>query len=248
MKKKILLLSLFLLITLSFASLCVYALENGVNVNENIIDKEIEVLYDRALGGAIVFSIVVVSWIILFVFLLKPESKAISVNLADRYKEVTLEELESIGINLDEFKLMIFQKFKDIHVAFSNNDYDKLRLNLTNDLYKYYTYEIEELNKKNQKSIMKDFEFLNFKIYQINNIHGKIRLDIYLNVRMLDYVLDMDNNTLVKGNNIEKMDFEFELVFVKNDAGETVYEQYVMSKKTCVNVMSIQNDEKNKDI
>ena len=44
------------------------------------------------------------------------------------------------------------------------------------------------------------------------------------------------------------MDFEFELVFVKNEVAKTMYEQYVMSKKTCVNIMSIKNDEKNKGI
>jgi len=245
MKNKILLLVLFLLVTLANSTLCVYALDN--NLVENVFELGfLSSFHDRISGALIVLSVVIVSWIILFIFLLKPEKKADNVNLADRYREVSLEELDSVSIDIQQFRTMIYQKFKDIHIAFSNDDYDNLKINLTNDLYKYYIFEIEELKKKNQKNIMKDFELVNFKIYQINNIDGKVRLDIYLNVRMIDYVLDMNNNAIIKGNNNEKMDFEFELTFVKNAYGKSMYEQYVMSKKTCVNVMSVHNNKEDK--
>lgn len=243
-KKRILLLSL-LLIILSFSSLYVYAIDNNLNVNMTEVDTFF-LLHDRIIGAVIVFFVVLFYGLFLFVILLKPEPRVVSINLADRYKQVSRDELENIGINIDEFKLMIYKKFREIHIAFSNSDYDNLRLNLTNDLYKYYTFEIDELKKKNQKNIMRDFEFVNFKIYKINNVHGKIRLDIYLNVRMLDYVIDMNNDTVVRGNIAEKMEFEFELIFVKNVTGKKMYDKYVMSKKTCVNVMPIQKNVENK--
>ena len=227
MKKKSVLLSLFMLAILIFNGMNVYALTDTTDSND--------MLYNRITGAIITVSIVVILWIILGIKLLKHEPKVIKVNMSDRYNELSLSELKKLEINSKEFKEMIYQKFKDIHSGLTNYDYDKLKINLTDDLYKSYIEELEKLKKKKYQNIMKDFELVTLKVYNIDSSYGLLRVDVYLNVRMFDYIMDMDTDKCIKGSNTEKMDFEFELTFVKNKNND-----YVMSKKTCINQMKIE--------
>lgn len=227
MKKKLVLLSLFVFAILIFNGMNVYALTDTTD--------SVDMLYNRVTGAIITVSIVVILWIILGIKLLKHEPKVVKVNMADRYNELSSDELEVLNVDLNDFKEMIRQKFEDIHNGLTDSDYDKLKINLTDDLYKSYIEELEKLKKKKYQNIMKDFELVTLKVYNIDSSYGLLRVDVYLNVRMFDYIMDMDTDKCIKGSNTEKMDFEFELTFVKNKNND-----YVMSKKTCINQMKIE--------
>lgn len=227
MKKKLVLLSLFVFAILIFNGMNVYVLTDTTD--------SVDMLYNRVTGAIITVSIVVILWIILGIKLLKHEPKVVKVNMADRYNELSSDELEVLNVDLNDFKEMIRQKFEDIHNGLTDSDYDKLKINLTDDLYKSYIEELEKLKKKKYQNIMKDFELVTLKVYNIDSSYGLLRVDVYLNVRMFDYIMDMDTDKCIKGSNTEKMDFEFELTFVKNKNND-----YVMSKKTCINQMKIE--------
>ena len=86
-------------------------------------------------------------------------------------------------------------------------------------------------------------ELLNFKVYDISDNYDMLRVCVYLNVMMCDYIIDTKNNKLVNGSIDDKREFEYELIFIKNHDDT----DYVMSMKKCINQMSITKNE-NKDI
>lgn len=194
--------------------------------------------------GIGIFVFVIIAWIILARKLLKPEPKLVKVNLADRYKEVNKDILEKYNVSYEEFKKIVYQKFIDIHEALTNYNLDILKVNLTDDLYDYYVSELDKSKDKNCCNVMKDFEFINFKIYNIDDSYDLLKIDVYLNVKMIDYIIDLDTSKNIKGNKIQKNDFEFELTFIKYNNDEKMYNNYVMSKKTCVNEMQLDKNKK----
>lgn len=195
------------------------------------------VLEYRIYGAIITVLVVIILWIIMFIELFKSEPKQINVNMSDRYVELSLDKLKVLGVNYEKFKLMIYQRFKDIHLAYSNFDYDILKLNLTNDLYKYYVQELDDMKSKSYKNIIKDIELVELKVYDINDTYGVLNISVYLNVRMYDYIINEKTHECVFGDNIDKTDFEFELMFINNNEDNT--SKYVMTKKSCINKMKI---------
>ena len=194
-----------------------------------------DILSYRMTGAVITISLVLVIWGIMVYNLLKPEPKVKNENIGYRYKEVSLEEIIKYGINVDGLKKIIYHKFIDIHKALSDMDMDLLKKNLTDDLYKAYVIELNDLKKENKKIINKDIELVNIKIYNIEEIYGGLHIDVYLNVRMVDVIVNIDDSV----NNYDKMDFEYELNFIKKLDVEESNSDYLLSKKSCINRMEI---------
>ena len=210
----------------------------GVIILSSLVIDNSSILSYRIMGAVITISIVLFIWGIMAFYLIKSEPKVKNENMAKVYKEVSCEEISKFGIKYEEFKKIIYQKFIEIYMAFNDFNYEVLKKKLTDDLYKAYVIELNDLKKKNKKIVNNDIELVNIKIYNIYELYGLLHIDVYLNVRMIDYVMDMDNDKLVSGNMIDKMDFEFELNFVKKM--DTDNNDYLLSKKTCVNKMKIE--------
>ena len=156
---------------------------------------------------------------------------------------------------------MAFDKYVEIQKAWTDFDYDILRVLLTDELYNTYMMQLDALKLKNQKNIMSDFKLITVKIYNITEENGLLNISIYLRCQMYDYVIDNEEK-VVRGDKNHKIDIEYEITFVKttNEIHETVCpncgakidavtsgkcdycdsvivvdaKDYVMSKKTCV--------------
>lgn len=199
-----------------------------------------------ALKWAIVILIVfLIAWFILAKNLLKSESKLIKVNMADRYKDVGKDTLKKYNIDYDEFKRMVCQKIVDIHDSLTNYNIDVLKDNLTDDLYNYYVSELDKSKNNNYSNVMKDFDIVNFKVYNVDDSYDSLKIDVYLNVKIVDYVVEIDTNKCIKGNDRDKVDFEFELTFIKKNNEDKLCNQFVMSKKNCINEMLIDKKDRN---
>ena len=191
----------------------------------------------RMNGAIISFLVVLISWGIMAYNLLKSEPKVKNENIGYRYKEVSLNEINKYEVDVDELKKIIFHKFRDIHKALSDMDMKLLKKHLTDDLYKAYVIELNDLKKENKKIINKDIELVNIKIYNIEEIYGGLHIDVYLNVRMIDVIVNIDDSV----NNYDKMDFEYELNFIKKLDVEESNSDYLLSKKSCINKMEIKD-------
>jgi len=187
----------------------------------------------RLIGGILTYAFTIVSLLIVMTFLFKSEAPVKKVNMANRYIEMSPLELEKMGIDSKKYKTMIFEKFKIIHDALNDLDLDTLKSNVTLDLYNYFLEQLEVFKALNRKSVMKDIELVNIKIYEVDDF----RIKAYLNVKMYDYLIDLDTLKCVFGNDKEKRDLEFEIYFEKKTKVNGLYDKYVISKKYCINDM-----------
>lgn len=137
------------------------------------------------------------------------------------YKDVSNDVLEKYGIDLVEFKKMVFDKYVAIQNAWSEFDYDALRNLLTDELYNSYTMQLDALQVKKQKNIMSDFSNIDCKITKVTEENNIIDVTVYLRVQMFDYVIDKDNK-VVRGNKNQRFDINYIIHFVKtNESKET---------------------------
>lgn len=203
----------------------------------SIFIDDSDILLYRLSGAIISVLFVFVSWGIIAYCLLKSEPNVKNENMSNRYKEVTIEEINKYGIDASKLKKIIYQKFIEINIALNDMNKDYLKKHLTDDLYKAYVIELNDLKKENKRIINKDYELIDIKIYNIKEKYGLLYIDIYLNVRMIDCIVNISDNMC----NCDRMDFEFELNFVRKKGMEISDNDCLLSKKTCINKMEIKD-------
>lgn len=189
----------------------------------------------------------------------------ISNNGNSNYQDINQSKIDEIdpNINIEEFKNKAFNIYKDIQEAWMNFDTDKIRKLTTDEIYNMYSSQLETLKLKNQKNIMKNIEYVDAKIIDITNDNGVITINVYLMVKVLDYVINVKTNKTVRGRDNARLDIEYNLTFVKSENDDKKIEtcpncgapvdivssatcpycnstlvknasDYVMSKKTCI--------------
>lgn len=228
----LLLMLLFLIVMSSFST------------DATLLEDSYSILEYRFQGAMITVLGVVVIWIILYIYYFKSvrvEPKVKKTIMSDRYIDVSKKEMQSYGININDFKKMAFNKFVLVHIAFSNLDFENLKLNLTKDLYDYYVDELNIMKSNGILNVIRDIELFSVKVYKIINTHQLLQVSVYLNVRMFDYMYDINSDKCVRGNQFDKTSYEFELVFENRGDGLDLSSQFVLSQKKCINEMSIKN-------
>ena len=189
----------------------------------------------------------------------------ISNNSNSNYQDIEQSKINEIdpNISIEELKNKAFNIYKDIQEAWMNFDTDKIRKLTTDEIYNMYSSQLETLKLKNQKNIMKNIEYVDAKIIDITNDNGVITINVYLRVKVLDYVINVKTNKTVRGRDNARLDIEYNLTFVKSETDNKKIEtcpncgapvdivssatcpycnstlvknasDYVMSKKTCI--------------
>ena len=113
-----------------------------------------------------------------------------------KYKTNPLYE----GEEYNHIREKAFEVYKEVQYAWSNFDYEKLRKLLSDELYNNYVTLLEQLKLKNSQNIMEDIELLDIAIDDIKEHDNEIQYDIRIVVRQIDYVINLDNNKVVRGN------------------------------------------------
>lgn len=180
------------------------------------------------------------------------------------YPEASDDKVAKIGLDRYSFKSVAYQIYLDIQNAWMNFDYEALRKYTTDEIYNTYVMDLDALKLKHNQNKMSDFDLKEIKIVDVREENKIISIDVYLNVEMYDYVIDKDN-IVVRGDDDHKINIEYIITFVKENAtleeeevrcpncgakvkavtgGKCSYcgsvivvnpRDYVMSKKTCIN-------------
>lgn len=117
-------------------------------------------------------------------------------------------------LNIQEFNKLGYEIYKEIQDAWMNFDYDKLRKYTTDEIYNMYTMQLDALNVKGEKNIMKDFVLVNSYISNIYIQNGVETIDLILTTNFYDYVVD-SNQRVVRGSDKFKLEITYKLTFVK---------------------------------
>ena len=133
--------------------------------------------------------------------------------------------ISEYGINIKEFKVDVFNKYVSIQNAWSEFDYDKLQTMLTDELFNTYKMQLDALKIKHQKNIMKDFKYIDAKIFDVKTEGSITTVSLYLNISMYDYVVD-HSGKVVRGRDKQRVDIEY-IIELNKDSDTAV--------KTCPN-------------
>lgn len=115
----------------------------------------------------------------------------------------------------DKFKPIVFEKYKEIQIAWMNFDYEALKKNLTDELYNMYHSQLEALKIKKQKNIMEGFSQEHFSLIDVNRNKDEISVKVRTTIHCYDYVVD-DKNNVVRGNKDKQNTYYYEMTFVRS--------------------------------
>ena len=142
-----------------------------------------------------------------------------------------LEELDK-NYNKEEINKVLFEVYKNIQIAWMNFDYKKLKELVSEDIYKKYEKQLEELKTKNQKNIMDNIELKKNKITYISIDNNIETIECEMNVTCIDYIIDSEDK-LIKGKKDKLCNYTYKLVFTKelSDNKYTLIEKKMLKQK-----------------
>lgn len=197
-----------------FGILSFLSSDSSWNYDSNSYDS-----HNIFLSVAILFIIVMM---VIFYFIRKRynlnkiEKKVSKVSLNQEYVEMEEKVRKVIpNFNLEEFKNIVFQKYKEIQIAQENFDYDTLRKNCTSSLYHIYQSKLEALREKKQKNIMNHFRQITFRIIDVGEDNNEVFLKIRTIIWCCNYIIDEENH-VVSGNKNKRGIYEYEMTFIRS--------------------------------
>lgn len=133
--------------------------------------------------------------------------------------KLTLEEITNkLGkdFNYEKFKKLVFDNYKEIQIAWMNNDIESVRSLLSDTLFNTYKTELLTLEMKNEQNIMEDIEYVDCFIKNINLTKQKEEIEVNLIVTCTDYIINKSTNKVLRGNKRQTNKYYYKLVFEKD--------------------------------
>ena len=168
-------------------------------------------------GAIITLVIIVIIFIIIYVSNKNKVRQDFS-NVVDKYKELSIDEIRKIDpdFNLGEFKNNAFNIYKDIQTAWMNFDREKIRELTTDEIYNMYCSQLDTLELKHQKNIMKDITLEDFRVTDIKKENDVITVTTNMKIKCYDYVIKDKTKEVVRGTSKQKVVILYELTFIKS--------------------------------
>ena len=167
-------------------------------------------------SGSVAFLII---FMIVIAILIISANKAHSslTSAYPQYQEMSEEQIHAIDpdMNIEEFKNNVYETFIQIQNAWTNFDFDTLRKLLTDELYNMYNSQLQILKAKKQKNIMDNFSLDDIKIINMVKKEDTISVQVYLQVRFYDYVIEEKTKKVVRGDKSRRVIVSYVLTFVK---------------------------------
>lgn len=118
------------------------------------------------------------------------------------HTEVIAKEIQKIDplFNAIEFLAWSKQVFISLQMAWANFEWDKVRMLETNELYHQHLLQLQEYKNKGWRNVLERINVNNAHLFAYEQDEQNEYLTVYLNTRMVDYILDESKNIIVKGN------------------------------------------------
>ena len=146
-----------------------------------------------------------------------------NLSIKDALKDMSEADLYLIriyGYDPTEIIMLCYNRYVDIQKAWAQNDIEKAKDLLTNDLYNMYKSEIAVLKAKKQRNAMSDFKYVGGQILSVIPNNDTLNIKIALQVQCKDYMLDETTNTVCRGSSSKINHYDYRMTFVvsKNES------------------------------
>lgn len=131
---------------------------------------------------------------------------------------ISEEEIRKIlpGFDKNKFFREAFAIYENVQNAWMNFEMEKVRDQLTDELYNMYLSQVETLKLKGQQNIMKDFKLTNARITGFDVENDTIQMTTSMTVEFYDYIIDIAFGKVLRGNSQRKGCVEYEMTFIKS--------------------------------
>lgn len=132
------------------------------------------------------------------------------------YSEIDEGVLSEVDVNDGKLiKKEFYSKLEKLLLASSNSNYGVIRKLCTKNMAESYINEIELLKKHDQKLVMKNIENIGSKIVDVRKNENNTIITIVQKIKLYEYTKDTSTNEITSGDDKEKQEQAFKLVFVK---------------------------------
>ena len=136
--------------------------------------------------------------------------------LEDMFIKAQLPNFDKEAFYNEAFKI-----YKDVQIAWMDNDIERVRNVLSDEMFNTYKMQLETLKIKNQKNIMEDITLKDVYITDIKTVNEKKVIDVIMHVNCRDYIIDITNNKVLRGKKNKVWFYEYCLSYMK-DSGESI--------------------------
>lgn len=105
-------------------------------------------------------------------------------------------------------------KFISLGEARTNFDYDKIHLLCSNELYKTYKTELEELEKNKCQNIISKIHPTTTRVAQVYKENDRIMVKYFLTASFSNYVINTETGEVIKGDKDQNKYYNYELYFM----------------------------------
>lgn len=141
-------------------------------------------------------------------------------------KALNNNNLELLNVNMfpEERRLEIeaFNLYKQIQFAWMNFDEETIRKFTTDEMYNMYLMQLDTLKVKNQKNIMYDIRYIGSNIKERYEENGQETIVMNIQVSCYDFIIDIRNNTIVRGDASKLHTYNYELTFVRTKENKNI--------------------------
>lgn len=125
-------------------------------------------------------------------------------------------------LNTNELQTKLFNIYKDVQIAWSNNNLGPVRSKLSDELYNSYQMQIDSLIQLNQRNVMDDIEF--HRMIVTNDVINGNAEELYIRMEVTcrDYIVQNKNGKekVVRGNPKYLNDYIYMMTFVRTIDGK----------------------------
>lgn len=133
------------------------------------------------------------------------------------FNEIDEGDLSSIDVNDGKLlKKELFEKLESLLLASSKENYDVIRKLCTKNMAKSYIDEVELLKKHKEKLFIKEIENKGCKIIKVYKSNHNTKIMVVQKIKLYNYTKNVTTNEIVTGDDKNKVEQAFKLVFVKD--------------------------------
>ena len=159
----------------------------------------------------IVFAIVLVA--IKLINQVGSTSNSTSISKPNRRMYVD-DKIKEYGIDENKMIETAYSTYVDIQNAWMDNDINRVKDKLSDELFNTYKMQLLTLKRNNQCNVMSDFNFISGYIYDIDDSNNKLSISVYLNVNCKDYLIDKSSEKVLRGNKNKVWDYEYTIDYL----------------------------------
>lgn len=128
--------------------------------------------------------------------------------------------IDFLNIDKDFNEAMFLTKVDNIFIKLFTgimlNELEDVRHFISNNIYNYYKNINMQLLSKNQRQMYEELNVKNSKIISIKKDDLKYIIEVNLDARYMDYILDLETGNCICGDNTRRIEEHYCLTFVRN--------------------------------